>query len=196
METPIRTTVRSVRNRAGRETRTRILSAAQKVLAEKGLDGLTVKAVCDEAAVRAGSFYNLFKSKEQVVLTVVREAITAVDPDPGRTGSDSVAELVEAYIAFVEEQPELARIYLIIAFSGGLTDPSLGQRILRHHQERLERFRDALRRDRPDLTDEAVWERAEALVAALNGYAFHEALDPRFDFAGHARRLLQLDPAR
>ncbi len=164
-------------------------------MAEKGLEGLTVKAVCDVAGVRAGSFYNLFESKEQVVLTVVREAITAVDPDPDRTGSDTVADLVEAYIAFVEDQPELSKVYLIIAFTGGLTDPSLNQRILRHHQERLERFRDALSRDRPDLGDDTVWERAEALVAALNGYAFHEALDPRFDFAGHARRLLQMEPA-
>ena len=31
---------------------------------------------------------------------------------------------------------------------------------------------------------------AEALLAALNGYAFHAMLDVDFDFGGHARRLL------
>ncbi len=184
-----------MRNRAGLETRDKILSAAKTVLAERGLDGLTVKAICDRAGIRAGSFYNLFDSKEQVTLTIVREAITAIDPDPDRTGTDHVRDLVEAYITFVERQPELAKVYLTIALSGGLTDGSLTQRILRHHQERLDRFFDALRRDRPDLDESAVRERSEALVAALNGYAFHEVLDPKFDFAGHARRLLAMEPA-
>ncbi len=184
-----------MRNRAGLETRDKILSAAKTVLAERGLDGLTVKAICDRAGIRAGSFYNLFDSKEQVTLTIVREAITAIDPDPDRTGTDHVRDLVEAYITFVESQPELAKVYLTIALSGGLTDGSLTQRILRHHQERLDRFFDALRRDRPDLDESAVRERSEALVAALNGYAFHEVLDPKFDFAGHARRLLSMEPA-
>ena len=184
-----------MRNRAGLETRSKILSAAKTVLAERGLDGLTVKAICDLAGIRAGSFYNLFNSKEQVTLTVVREAITAIDPDPERSGTDHVRDLVEAYVAFVEDQPELARVYITIALSGGLTDPSLAQRILRHHHERLERFSEALQRDRPELIPSAVWERSEALVAALNGYAFHEVLDPKFDFAGHARRLMSMEPA-
>ena len=70
-----------MRNRAGIETRERILGATQRLLAERGLDGVTIKGICDAADVHAGSFYNLFDSKEQVVLTAVREAITAVDPD-------------------------------------------------------------------------------------------------------------------
>jgi hypothetical protein len=35
----------------------------------------------------------------------------------------------------------------------------------------------------------------EALLAALNGYAFHSFLDATFDLEGHARRLLDLEPA-
>ena len=40
---------------------------------------MTIKGICDAAAVHAGSFYNLFESKEQVVLTAVRDAIDTVD---------------------------------------------------------------------------------------------------------------------
>ncbi len=184
-----------VRNRAGLETRDRILDAAKSVLAARGLDGLTVKAICDLAEIRAGSFYNLFRSKEQVVLTVVREAINAVDPDLYGSGDSSLSDLVNAYIRFVVDQPVLARVYLTIALSGGLTDPDLGQRILRHHRERHLRFSQALLRDREGLAESIAMERSEALLAALNGYAFHAVIDAHFDFGAHARRLLSMEPA-
>ena len=78
-----RASLTPVRNRAGIETRERILTATKRLLAERGLDGVTIKGICDAADVHAGSFYNLFESKEQVVLTAVRDAIRAVAPDPG-----------------------------------------------------------------------------------------------------------------
>lgn len=183
-----------MRNRAGVETAERILAATRTLLATRGLESTTVKAICEVAGIRAGSFYNLFESKEEVVLTVVRQAITAVDPDPDHTGRDHVADLVEAYIRFVQEQETLARVYLTMAVSGGLTDGRIGQRVLRHHEERLDRFSRAFERDRPDLGADQTRGIIEALLAALNGYAFHWLLDPAFDFAGHARRLLEFEP--
>lgn len=179
-----------MRNRAGIETRERILSATKRLLAERGLDGVTIKAICDAAEVHAGSFYNLFESKEQVVLTAVREAIMAVDPDPSGQGTDHLEDLVDAYIRFVMDDQDLARVYLTVAVSGGLTDPAIRTRVLRHHQDRHARFVAALRRDRPDVGDDQASELIDALLAALNGYAFQWLLDPSFDFENHARRLL------
>ena len=85
------------RNRAGRETRDRIVSAIRELLADIGLDGLTIKAICDRAGVKSGSFYNLFPSKEQAILTVVGEAIAAVDPHPDAPEQDSLQELIDAH---------------------------------------------------------------------------------------------------
>ena len=68
-----------MRYKAGLETRERILGATRTLVAANGLDGTTIKAICELAGVLPGSFYNLFASKEQAVLTVVREAIDAVD---------------------------------------------------------------------------------------------------------------------
>lgn len=180
-----------MRNRAGIETRERILGATQRLLAERGLDGVTIKRICDAADVHAGSFYNLFDSKEQVVLTAVRDAITAVDPDPTGTGTDTISDLVEAYIRFVQEKQDLARVYLTVAVSGGLTDAPIRQRLLRHHEERRQRFAAALVRERSDISLIEATERVDALLAALNGYAFHWLLDPTFDFGNHARQLLR-----
>lgn len=151
---------------------------------------MTIKGICDAAEVHAGSFYNLFESKEQVVLTAVRDAIRAVAPNPGGIGGEHVADLVDAYIRFVMDDQDLARVYLTVAVSGGLTDSGIRSRVLRHHQERHDRFVAALRTERPEMDEADANELIEALLAALNGYAFHWLLDPSFDFEHHARRLL------
>ncbi|MDH4116271.1 MAG: TetR/AcrR family transcriptional regulator [Acidimicrobiia bacterium] len=184
-----------MRNRAGLETRQKILDATRSLLSERGLEGTTVKAVCDRASVRAGSFYNLFDSKEQVVMAVMREAIQAVDPDPEGTGDVGVGDLIEAYISYLGNDPALARVYLLVAINGSLTDEDTARRIARHHADRTDRFVAAMRHDRPELAATEIVARVEALLAALNGYTMQALLDPSFDFAAHARRLLTMEPA-
>jgi AcrR family transcriptional regulator len=174
------------RYQVGIQTEARILEATREMLAEEGLDGATLKAICDRAGVQAGSFYNLFDSKEEAVLRVVSEAIRAVDPDPDGAGTDGVNDLVNAYVAFLTEEPALARIYVQIAISSGTADSAVGSRFLRHHQARVERFADALHRADDKLSAEAATAHAEVLLGALDGLAFRWALDPVFDFAGHA----------
>ena len=178
------------RYRAGIRTEARIIDATRELLGEVGLDGTTLKAICDRAGVRAGSFYNLFESKEEVVLRVVGEAIAAVDPDPEGRHTDTVEDLVEAYIAFITGTSSLASIYVQIAVNGAITHGTLGKRVLRHHQRRLERFSEAMRREESSLAEDEATRRAELLIATLNGLAFRLVLDPRFDFAGHARTTL------
>lgn len=185
-----------MRYRVGLETRSRILDATRALVAEHGLSGTTIKAICERAGILAGSFYNLFASKEEAIFTVVGDAIREVDPDPDQPSS--VPELVEAYVDFIEMQEAAARVYITVAVTGGLTDPEIRSRMLRHHQRRIERFSSALASARPDLEDAAVRMRVEALLAALNGLAFHRLLDPGFDLRRHARALLEIgagDPA-
>ena len=178
------------RYEAGLRTEGRIVDATRALLSEVGLEGTTLKVICDRAGVRAGSFYNIFDSKEEVVLRVVGEAIAAVDPDPERRHTDTIDDLVEAYVAFVAGSSNLARIYLQIAVSGALDNGALHDRVARHHDRRLERFVDALGRSgtyrNGDLEADA-----EVLLATLNGLAFRWVLEPAFDFARHARRLIR-----
>ncbi len=178
-----------VRYRAGIETRRRILDATRALLADVGLEGTTLKAICEGAQVQAGSFYNLFDTKEEAVLTVVREAIEAVDPDPDHEGRDTVADLVEAYIAFVEGQPALARVYIQIAVGGVHTTEHLSGRVLRHHRRRTERFTDAMQRQDGGLTPDQARSRAVRLLATLNGLAMSSIIDPAFDFGAQAKAL-------
>lgn len=178
------------RNRPGLETQRRILDAVRSLLADTGIDGATLKAICDRASVLPGSFYNLFESKEQAILTVVREAIEAVDPDPDHAGTDTVGDLVLAYVRFMETEPALARIYLQIAVGGGVSDARLGGRVRRHHRERAARFADAFVRDHPEMPADEARRRGELLLATLNGLALSGLIDDDFDFPGHAKELL------
>ena len=174
------------RYQAGIRTEARIIDATRELLGEAGLDGTTLKAICDRAGVRAGSFYNLFTTKEDAVLRVVKDAIRAVDPHPAGDAPDSLQELVEAYISFVTGQPDVARVYLKIAISGA-TNGSLGDSMKRHHHRRVGRFAAAIGRENPELTDAASEARAEIVLATLSGLAFMWLLDPGFDFAHRAR---------
>lgn len=173
---------------AGRRTERRILAAVGDLLAERGLDGVTVKAICDRAGIGAGSFYNLFSSKEEAVLRVVADAIAEVDPHPEGSAPDRLDELVDAYIAFLRRRSRLARIYVQVAVHGGLSDVEVGRRFLRHHGRRVERFAAALRHEDPALDEEAALVEAEVLLGALDGLALRWALDPSFDFARHAHQ--------
>lgn len=179
-----------MRYKAGLETRDRILEATRRLIAREGLDGTTIKAICDEAGVLPGSFYNLFDSKEQAILAVVRQAIDAVDPDPEHKGIDSLADLVEAFIRFVTEQGDLARVYIRLAVSGGAANAEVHARTMRHHEGRVARFSAAIGRQHPEMSESETERRAETLVSALNGITLHRVMDPEFDVAVHARALL------
>lgn len=208
------------RSRVGRETRARILEATRALLGEAGLEGTTLQAICGRAAVGAGSFYNLFASKEAAVLSVVREAIEAVDPegrgrvDPeGRRPVDvdldaeeersseeaadhppeTVADLVDAYLRFLTREPGLARIYVQAAVAWGRADPSLAARFRRHQAIRLERFSAAIRRGDPDIDDGEVRRRAELLLAILYGLTLSWLLDPSIELDRHREALLDLN---
>ena len=179
-----------MRYKAGLQTRDKIIEATRGLIAENGLEGTTIKAICERAGVLPGSFYNLFDSKEQAVLTVVRDAIDAVDPDPRHQGPDSLRDLVDAYVRFVTEQSELARVYIGIAVSGSRANPELRGRVVRHHEGRVARFAAAIGSEHPEMSAVDASRRAETLVTALNGIALHRVLDPDFDVATHARSLL------
>ncbi|HKJ55929.1 MAG TPA: TetR/AcrR family transcriptional regulator [Nitriliruptoraceae bacterium] len=183
------------RYRVGLATRERILAATLAVLSEQGLESTTLKSITDRAGVGAGSFYNLFASKEEAVWEILSNAIAAVDPDPQALGSETSTDLVNAFVQFVTgDDAVLSRIYLQLA-STAPTDDDIAARMARAQQRRVDRFHAALSREHPDLDDGVVALHAELLVAALTGLTVRQGYDPSFDFARHAR-LLDTDPSR
>ena len=177
------------RYRVGLETRERILAATRELLAEGGVDAVTLKAIADRAGVGAGSFYNLFDSKEAAVFEVIRGALDAVDPDPSGAGTDRLSDLVDAFVAFMTGDTQIARIYLQLA-GLGLTDSALANRVLRSHRRRVARFAAAWQREDPSLSAAEAAERAQTTLAALTGFALTALIDAEFDMGQHAAALL------
>ncbi len=174
------------RYQVGLETESRIVEATRSLLAEGGMEACTLRAICERADVMSGSFYNLFDSKEDIIIRVIRESIEAVDPDPEREGTDTVDDLVEAFVRFFEEQPEVARIYVMAALTGETGAGGARRRFLRHHQRRIERFANAMERGDVSLSPSDAVVEAELLLGTLDGLAFRWTLDPTFDFPKYA----------
>lgn len=73
------------RNQRRRQrTRETILAAAELVFRRKGIDGTTVNDITEQADVAYGSFYNHFKSMDEVVAALVAASLQRV---ADRTGS-------------------------------------------------------------------------------------------------------------
>lgn len=74
-----------VRERRKTETSTRLVAAARRLFAEKGLGGFTVEELCDEVGVSRRTFFNYFATKDDAVL--------------GVAGRDTDDELDDAFVA-------------------------------------------------------------------------------------------------
>lgn len=182
------------RYRVGLETRARILDATRDVLSEAGLENATLKAITDQAGIGAGSFYNLFGSKEAAVFEVLRESIAAVDPDPSGLGKETLDDLIGAFVAFVTgESAPLAKIHLQLT-GAALADEEVADRLRRSHLRRVERFAAAIRRQQPDVDDEAAEAHAELLLGGLMGLALRTLTDPDFDLERHVALLPRTAP--
>ncbi len=88
----------------------------------------------------------------------------------------------------MEEQPQLARVYVMAALQGEHSGNGTRRRFLRHHQRRVERFASAFARGDHTLSGGEAEIQAEILLGALDGLAFRWSLDTDFAFAEFARR--------
>jgi AcrR family transcriptional regulator len=97
-------------------TRARVLHAAVEVLAETGVDALTMHAVAERADVALRTVYNHFPSKEALVVEAydglagsVKDAVAAI-PDTG-TPHDRLGWFVDAvFDSYERESPGAAAI--------------------------------------------------------------------------------------
>ena len=63
------------RERKAEETRRRILEAAQKQMSIGGPESVTIQSVTEGADIGQGTFYNYFKSRDELVDAVIRDVV-------------------------------------------------------------------------------------------------------------------------
>jgi AcrR family transcriptional regulator len=85
-------------------TRGRILTAAERLFAERGFDGASMPAIAKASGITAGAIYKHFDSKADLFFEVVRRAVQAIPP-PAATASASGAALLPAIAATYTTRP-------------------------------------------------------------------------------------------
>jgi AcrR family transcriptional regulator len=103
------------------KTLARLLDAAEDVIKEHGMAGLTVSEVVRRAGSSVGAFYARFADKEGLLATLHERscgetlATAKLALDPARWESSDVVTMVEEIVAFCAAQCE-ERIGLLLAF--------------------------------------------------------------------------------
>lgn len=136
-------------DRRREQTRSRLLAAARDLFAEQGVGATRLGEITERADVAAGSLYNHFSGKEQIVDAVMAEiteeqgqvvdAMTADLDDP----AEVVAFAHRHFVRLAGTNPAFAQLMVRLDASHRLMTKALGPRALRD----LERGLDAGRFD-------------------------------------------------
>jgi AcrR family transcriptional regulator len=119
----------------GRDTRRRVLDAAERVFGELGYHDASIVKVTEAAGVAQGTFYLYFDSKKAVFDELVRDLNGRVRramkeaSSRGTTRYESEVLGFEAYFRFTGEHPALYRIIRQAEF--------VSPEMLRYHYDRL-----------------------------------------------------------
>jgi AcrR family transcriptional regulator len=177
-------------------TRRLLLDAGRTLIAAKGVAGLRIQEITEEADVALGSFYNYFDSKERFLEAVITESlsdlaaaiITNIDDDTDPAEVVALANLRVIRLAY--DEPDFARLIVNIGHSEAL----FGDAVHRHARIAVER---GIASGRFVVAD------IEVLLTAVIGGAFaliREILDGRHGthaqeaFARHVLASLGLPP--
>jgi AcrR family transcriptional regulator len=123
-------TNRQARRRS--ETRARLVRAAAALFARQGVDNTRINEITDEADVGFGSFYNHFKSKEEIVEAVLTETLAAQGAAVAEltAGLEDPAEVVAVahrhFIELARTDPDWAWLLIRLDVSQKLALGALG----------------------------------------------------------------------
>jgi AcrR family transcriptional regulator len=119
-----------------KDTRSRIIIAAQAIFSEKGYTKTGVADITERADIAKGSFYTYFKNKHDIFLVILDQFIRELDEILGTMDTKSITDMVSykaqsvalgmAIAAHFLQNRELARLFFWEAM--GL-DPDMEQRI-------------------------------------------------------------------
>jgi AcrR family transcriptional regulator len=173
------------RGRVAEIQRSRMLSAALATVEEVGYGRMTVAQVIGRARVSRKTFYDVFADREDCFLAALEQAITHVGQlvqgayEGEEAWRDGVRAGLAELLAFLDEEPALARIILVEALGAG-------PRVLEHRAKVLHaiakvvdrgRFATSSVREPPEVVAEGV---VGAVLAVLHTRALEEPDSERF----------------
>lgn len=163
-------------------TRRQLLDAGRTLIAAKGVPGLRIQEITEQADIALGSFYNYFPSKEEFLEAIITESLsdlasaTISNVDDATDPAEVVALANLRVIQLAYTEPDFARLIVNIGHSEAL----FGAAVHPHARVAVERGIDSGRFDVADV---------EVLLTTVIGGAFaliREILDGRH--GDHAER--------
>jgi AcrR family transcriptional regulator len=149
----------------GDHTRARLIRTGERLIAERGLDGVSVREITAAAGTNSAAIHYHFQSKEGLVHAIMEDvssrlrvrrlerlsALDAEHPSPRQ-----VAEaLVDPTFEFARREDQAYVGFLAVV----LDDPAMVPALERYFSDQYEAYFEALRRARPDLAPEVVVDR-------------------------------------
>jgi len=116
-----------LRERKKRARREALIDATHRLVAEHGLDAVTVEAICEEAGVSARTFFNYFETKDDAVLGHTPWPLDSAATEEFATGGPTghlLADLQALVSAFLSDPP-MGRQRLARAFELAAKEPRL-----------------------------------------------------------------------
>jgi AcrR family transcriptional regulator len=113
-------------DRARLRTRRSLLDAGRTLSAAKGVAGLRIQDITEEADVALGSFYNYFQSKEELLEAVITESLSDLtsaviaNVDDNTDPAEVVALANLRVIRLAYDEPDFARLIVNIGHSEAL----------------------------------------------------------------------------
>jgi AcrR family transcriptional regulator len=123
--------------RRKRETRSRLLEAALRLMAEKGMEGVAINEITEAADVGFGSFYNYFDSKEAIYAAVLDWVFEEFGATLDRLVSNIAdpAEVISVCVRHTllraRREPVWGQFLIREGFSARVLERGLGRRLLR-----------------------------------------------------------------
>lgn len=148
-------------------TRARLLDAAERLFASRGIDAVSVRDIVAEAEANVASVNYHFGTKEGMLLAVLERRTRQMSSRRAeqlelletRADPPSVREIVEAYHApigqLLDEEPVAGQRYLTLVARLVASEANLAE-VLTGEQQFHDRYLSLMRRAMPDLPDPVI----------------------------------------
>ena len=157
--------------------------ATWAVLAERGLTGLTVRAVAERAGCTTGLVFHTFESKQALLVharkLLFERAAARVDEIEARCASpfEALTSVTRALLTLDRNGSEEARVWISFV-AAALSEPRLVEHHLAGNRALLGRLVRLVRASRPDWEAQHAADFAAGLVALTEGFNVLSTLDP------------------
>ncbi|WP_028268012.1 TetR/AcrR family transcriptional regulator [Arthrobacter sp. MA-N2] len=101
------------------QTRARLIDAARTLMAERGVDAVGLSEITEAADLGAGTFYNYFQSRDEIVEAVAEASV------------ESLGQSMDALTAEMEDAAEIYSFSLRHVVLKAITDPLWGWFVVR-----------------------------------------------------------------